>query len=224
MYYKLNLEKQNELKYLPETGMGYQIIEARFYGEYERREFVVLNEELIVENNNLRKDYFKEIFTKGFNLAIRNALYKDLRDIKLKTDSDTFSVYERGNNKSTGAKNNPLINADGKTYYVRLSAYEDDKRIDVKNNCLLPGSYTTTKRDYEKCVTDNDAPVERYALPNDEVIEWAFHILPERKDQYRFGIVEPEFGKRGGGEECYFENGTSFDTFKKKTKYGVFYP
>jgi len=223
MYYKLLVGQQNELKSLPETGMGYQIIEARFSGEYTKKEFIVLNEELIVENNYLRKDYLREIFTKGFNLAIRNALYKDLREIKLKADSDTSNVYERKSNK-TGAKNNPLVSADGKTYYVRLSAYEDDKRIDVKNNCLLPGSYTTTKRDYEKCVNNNDDPVERYALPNDEVIEWAFHILPESKYQYRFGIVESAFGKRGGGEECYFENGTSFGTFKKKTNYGIFYP
>jgi hypothetical protein len=111
-----------------------------------------------------------------------------------------------------------------KTYYVRLSAYEDDKRIDKKNNCLLPGSYTSTKKDYEKCVDDKDDPVERYALPNEETIEWAFHILPESKDGYRFGTVQPEFGKRGGGEECFFENGTSFSTFKKQTKYGLFYP
>jgi hypothetical protein len=29
---------------------------------------------------------------------------------------------------------------------------------------------------------------------------------------------------RGSGEECFFENGTSFDTFKQQTSYGIFYP
>ena len=29
------------------------------------------------------------------------------------------------------------------------------------------------------CVNDKDDPVERYALPNEEKIEWAFHILPD---------------------------------------------
>jgi hypothetical protein len=66
--------------------------------------------------------------------------------------------------------------------------------------------------------------VERYALPSEEKIEWAFHILPDAKDGYKFGTVKPEFNKRGGGKECYFENGTSFGTFKKQTAYGIFYP
>ena len=84
MYYKLLVGQQNELKSLPETGMGYQIIEARFSGEYTKKEFIVLNEELIVENNYLRKDYLREIFTKGFNLAIRNALYKGFARYQIK--------------------------------------------------------------------------------------------------------------------------------------------
>lgn len=67
-------------------------------------------------------------------------------------------------------------------------------------------------------------PVERYALPKEEKIEWAFHILPQVKDGYQFGTVKPDFGKRGGGEECFFENGTSFGTFKQQTGYGIFYP
>jgi hypothetical protein len=29
--------------------------------------------------------------------------------------------------------------------------------------------------------------------------------------------LQPEFGKRGGGEECLFENGTSLGIFKKQT-------
>ncbi len=88
----------------------------------------------------------------------------------------------------------------------------------------MPGSFTTTKKDYESCVNSKDDPVQRYALPNEEIIEWAFHILPNVKDGYKFGTVKPEFGMRGGGEECFFENGTSFGTFKKQTDYGISYP
>ena len=224
MFYKLLLDQQNELKSMPETGMGYQLITARYLGEYSKKEFIVLNEELAIENNFRRKEYITEIFSKGFNLSLKSAEYKELRDIKLISKLGSFNVFESRSNKSSAAKDSPITYPDGKTYYVRLSAYEDDKRIDKKNNCLLPGSYTTTKKDYEKCVDEKDDPVERYALPNEETIEWAFHILPESKDGYRFGTVQPEFGKRGGGEECFFENGTSFSTFKKQTKYGIFYP
>jgi hypothetical protein len=62
------------------------------------------------------------------------------------------------------------------------------------NECRVPGSFTTTKKDYEKCVSDKDDPIERYALPNEEKIEWAFHILSDVKDGYKFGTLKPEFG------------------------------
>jgi len=147
-----------------------------------------------------------------------------LREIKLISENRSFNVFEESGDKPSSAKGNAVIYPDGKTYCVRLPAYEDDKRIDKKNNCLLPGSYITTKIDYEKCVNDKEDPVERYALPNEEKIEWAFHILPSAKDGCRFGTIQPAFGQRGGGKECFFENGTSFGTFKKQTNYGIFYP
>ena len=225
MILKLLPNQQLELKSMPETGMGYQLIQARFKGEYSAKEFIVLNEELIVENNYRRKDYLKEIFAKGFNFSVRNSAYTELRDIKLINETKSFNAFKESDGEAGPAKENPNVSyPDGKTYYVRLSAYDDDRRIDKQNNCLLPGSFTTTKKDYESCVNDKDDPVERYALPNEEKIEWAFHILPDTKDGYKFGIVKPEFGKRGGGKECYFENGTSFGTFKKQTEYGIFYP
>lgn len=224
MIFKLFPNQQEELKSMPETGMGYQLIQARFAGEYTPKELIVLNEELIVENNYLKKDYLKEIFSKGFDLSIKNAVYQELKEIKLVNEIGTFNLFEDSSGQLYSAKENTVIYPDGKSYYVRLSAYDDDKRIDKKNNCLLPGSFTTTKKDYEDCVNDGDDPVERYSLPNEEKIEWAFHILPQVKDGYKFGTVKPEFGKRGGGEECFFENGTSFGTFKKQTDYGIFYP
>lgn len=38
------------------------------------------------------------------------------------------------------------------------------------------------------------------------------------------GDANNSSSKRGGGEECFFENGTSFGTFKKQSDYGIFYP
>ena len=122
------------------------------------------------------------------------------------------------------AKDNSVIYPDSNTWFVRLSTYDDDIRIDKVNNCLLSGSFTTTQKDYEKCVNEKDAPLERYALPNEEKVEWAFHILPASKDGFQPGTVAACFGRRGGGEECYFENGTSVGTFMKQTKYGIFHP
>lgn len=114
-----------------------------------------------------------------------------------------IDVFEDSGSKSS-AKDAAFVYPDGKTYYVRLSAYEDDKRIDKKNNRLLPGSYATTKADYEKYVNDKDDPVERYALPNEEKIECAFHLLPIVKDGYRYAVVQPGFGKKGRWQRMFF--------------------
>lgn len=103
--------------------------------------------------------------------------------------------------------------------FVRLSAFDDDKRVDKINNRLRPGSFTTTFRDYETCRGLNDDPVERYALPNNDEIKFVFYIQPVAKDTLQRGRVQPANGKRGGGKEVYFANGTAIGTFKLQTAY-----
>jgi hypothetical protein len=60
----------------------------------------------------------------------------------------------------------------------------------------------------------------RYALPNDEQIQWAFYIRPKVGDTLQRGVVQPAYGHDGGGIEAYFENGTSDDTYFDKKEYG----
>ena len=201
--------------------MGYQFIEARFFGEFANKQFVALNAELLVENGRDESNNFRKIAKEGFTKSVKDATVKEIKDIKLVSKSQYFNLAEEPKpRQNKGAKDGPLLSPDGKSIYVRLSAYQDDKRIDKVNRRLLPGSYTTTAKDYAVCVVKKDDPVERYALPNDDKIEWAFFIQPLVKDTYRYGIVQPDFGRRGGGEECLFENGTSFYTFKEEKKYG----
>lgn len=128
-------------------------------------------------------------------------------------------VSEPKKENEKGAIDNPAENADGKETFVRLSAFENDRRIDKKNNCLLPGSYTTTEKDYEIGKLIHDDPVERYALPNEDEIKYAFYIRPVKTDTLQRGIVQPANGKKGGGDEIYFENGTAPGTFILQTAY-----
>ena len=51
MYFKLSAAQENELLRQPETGMGYQIIEASKAGSYVREKFLVLNSEVVIELN-----------------------------------------------------------------------------------------------------------------------------------------------------------------------------
>ena len=82
---------------------------------------------------------------------------------------------------------------------------------------MRPGSFTTMLDDYLKCKTSNSDPVDRYALPNNDIIKYAFHIKPVKTDTLQRGIVQPANGKRGGGKEAYFAKGTAIGTFIKQT-------
>ncbi len=121
--------------------------------------------------------------------------------------------------KSSGAKEGKKENSNGDELFVRLSAFENDLRIDKKNECLLPGSFTTTASDALKCNKDKDDPIKRYALPNELPIRWAFYIQPNSLDILQRGTVQEAFGKKGEGREVYFEKGTSIRTFIAQTQW-----
>ena len=121
--------------------------------------------------------------------------------------------------KSKGAKDNPVEKVNGSEIFVRLSHWNNDKRVDKVNKRLLPGTFTTTLKDYKECNKTRDDPIERYALPTNDPILWAFHIQPKNTDTLQSGIVQPAFGRRGGGEEAYFDKGTSYGTFISQTPY-----
>ena len=90
MIFKIFPNQQEELKSMPETGMGYQLIQARFAEESSPKELIVLNEQLVVENNEEKKGYLKEVFSKSFALSVENVQYRELKDIMLVNETRTF--------------------------------------------------------------------------------------------------------------------------------------
>lgn len=224
MIFKAFSSFSNDLISKPETGMGYQVVEAKKAGRYTKDRFIIYNSELIIELDDKFTDFKKQILNEGFSRVLDKSEYLSLEEPSVISKNQVKEVrflaeskkrdkgrYSGGN----GAKDNSKEYADGEEVFVRLSAYENDKRIDFINKKLKPGSYTTTLEDYLACKNNDDDPVDRYALPNDEEIEWAFYIQPKSYDQLQRGIVQPAFGHDGGGIEAYFEDGTSSDTYLK---------
>jgi hypothetical protein len=231
MIYKLYAADSLNLLSSPETGMGYQIINASEYGKTQIKNYIVYNSELVVDIDSDFQSNKRKIITEGFKTILNKSsqLILETKSIKVYGQSavreqKVLSLNNKVNKKrhsgGNGAIDNPKEYANGTDYYVRLSAYEDDKRIDFQNKKLKPGSYTTTFLDYNDCVSTNDDPVDRYALPNDEKIKWAFFIKPKSYDTLQKGIVQPAFDHEGGGIEAYFENGTSNETYLLKKEYG----
>lgn len=220
MYYKLSLFQENKLIHMPETGMGYQVVEAIKSGGYIREKYLVLNSEVVIQIDNYVDGYVRQIIRDGILSVKSGAPLIILNEISVLSNNQFYSVINESKKEDEkGAKDNPVENADGKEVFVRLSAFDDDKRVDKINKCLRPGSFTTTMNDYILCKNFDCDPVERYALPNNDKIKFVFHIIPVKSDTLQRGIVQPANGKKGGGEEAYFKNGTSAGTFLKQTTY-----
>lgn len=234
MIYKTYSLDANKLLSLPETGMGYQIIEGQIAGSNTTKRYVAYNSELIVDlddNFSWNKYQIKYL---SYNYVLRESEFLNLKTDSIKLVSKSLITEPKllsyskirdfkRQSGGKGAIDNPKEYADGKEFFVRLSAFEVDKRIDFEKKRLKDGSFTTTLLDYVNCITTNDDPVDRYALPNDDKINWAFYIQPKPIDRLQRGIVQPAFGHEGGGVEAYFENGTSENTYFIKRKYGELY-
>lgn len=214
---------------LPETGMGYQIIDGIPEGKNYLEKFVVYNSELIVELDNQFEGYKRKIISEGFTKIRKEAPFLELKrfnfiprsniinGLRSLNESEISNLGRHSGGKGADASMKEYAN--GIEVFVRLSAYEDDKRIDFVNNCLKSGSYATTETDYVMCKYLKDDPVDRYALPNDERIAWTFYMKPNKFDILQRGTVQPLFGHTGGGVEAYFENGTSHETYLYKERY-----
>jgi hypothetical protein len=220
MYYRLTDSQENEFLRLPETGMGYQIIDAKKSGSYLYERYIVLNSEIAIEMNGMEEYLISMVLLQGTEACKRNLEYIQLKSIQLINNKLFRDIAkEPENKKEKGAIDNPVENASGEEIFVRLSAFDNDRRVDKENRCLRPGSFTTTEADYLECKYLNDDPVERYALPSNDEIKWAFYIQPVKTDTLQRGTVQPANGKEGGGKEAYFEKGTAKGTFFKQTEY-----
>jgi hypothetical protein len=220
MYYRLSESQENDLLNKPETGMGYQIIEATKAGSYIPEKFLVLNSEILIEINGFETGNVRKVMSEGIHAIKAKAAFITLNSISVLNEKQFRNVVSESKNENEkGAIENLVVNADGVEIFVRLSAFDDDRRIDKLNRCLRSGSFSTTMEDYLKCKKSNDAPVESYALPGIDEIKFAFHIQPVKTDTLQRGTVQPANNKQGGGKEAYFAKGTASGTFIKQTAY-----
>lgn len=189
---------------------------------------MVLNAELIIQvkskyqldkGDSLKRAYAELLKqAKGIDLILVSILDRQGNEIGAEV-SEPKKHYSASKIENRSALESNLEWASGTESFVRLSSFEKDKRIDYKNKRLLPGSYATSLNDYQICKAQNENPVERYALPTDDTIKWAFHITPSKTDSFKRGLVQPANGRKGGGVEAFFENGTANNTFVNKTAY-----
>ena len=215
--FKVSPEIEKKLLNLPESGMGYQIVDAT-YRDGSVKESLILNATVSEPVNNRNVQQLLAAMMKNYSESLYkySAYSTEIIDVKLKTDRGSLRAAkcESSFTEATTAEDAPSELTKRDERFARFSAYEDDKRIDKANKRVLPGTYATTFADASYCISQKVDPRDRYALPNPELVKFVFHISPIEKTQIKRGKVKPNFGLRGGGDEVIFPIGTTHNTVK----------
>jgi hypothetical protein len=219
--YKLTSDLRQKLINLPETGMGYQIVDAKF-NDWSTKECIVINSSIIEPTNNRSVgELFKAFLNEDLNYFEKSERASStIIDVNLKTRSNIILKGFLNEQKSTGtgADKQPETETKLNEQFIRFSHFENDNRINQANWSVVPGTYATTYDDAVYCIKNKINPISRYALPNTLAIEYAFHIHPLTGTKLKRGIVEPANNQIGGGLEVIFTKGTTANTVVKVEK------
>jgi hypothetical protein len=211
---KLNSTLQCLLLNQPESGMGYQIVEATTFDNKIKRG-IAYNAELLLFDEEPRLTLKTTAFARLLNEAkISTGEIKSLQVVtNTASASPAFALRETAasyGRKAMPAKDAPIEKTKEKEVFKRFTAYENDHRI-TSDGKLLPGTYATTEEDAKKAPTGKVA-VARYALPNPKPASNVWTIKPWKDTLIQSGIVEPAYGQPGGGVEVLFRDGTHAGT------------
>jgi hypothetical protein len=211
--YRLTPELTQQLVNQPESGMGYQVVEAhRANNTIERG--IAHNAELLVLESEPPTDLKGASHEQLLSLAKSSA-----NDILKVTVVPAKSALRAGDPNSGTAVNAGPASGDvpkptgaGETFQ-RFSAYLNDRRL-APNNSWVPGTYATTSADASNINTGMDA-VRRYALPPASPTSpalpasYTFSCAPVAGTLIQRGIVVAANGQPGGGVEVIFPKGTN---------------
>jgi hypothetical protein len=205
---------------LPETGMGFQIVEAAIWGT--PTPLLVFNSEraidlsqiglepgddpaVILRNGlriieTLKSDVVTTIISAPAPRAFRllNARIGFLSS----TTTPVASAGVRAALPSSLVKHDKLK---ANRVFHRFSAFNPDRRVDPLTGSFLAGTYAAPASEVPFVPTGFVA-VGRFALPNNLPASFHYEIEAPAGTSVDFGTVAPAFGQAGGGVEAYFAN------------------
>src|SRR5579871_409484 len=216
----LDDESTEVLLKLPETGIGFQFVEATV--DWVRKAFLVFNAEIAYDVSDLQLSDSDDPATILFNgTRIVYAIAAAQMNTGTLALSPTALAAPRIIASGGGAappalpptaatvappsslvKSYPLP---ANRVFHRFSPYKPDKRVDPVTGNFLAGTYATTDSDFP-LVPSGFAAVGRYALPSMQPASHHYQIEAPAKTPVTFGTVAPAFGQAGGGVEALFVN------------------
>lgn len=210
----LNLEPsaRSELLALPESGMGFQHVEALYQGR--ATQFLVLNGEWALELTSLELAEGSDPATIEANGAqVMTALRDVSRGYMASWKPSNFTILTSRVGALATRGSVPVIAPPSslvKRYLLpssrtfhRYSAFNPDRRVDARTGDWLPGTYATTESE-RAFVPTGFVAVGRFALPNKLPASHLYTIQAASGTDVSFGTVAPAFGQSGGGVEAFF--------------------
>jgi hypothetical protein len=208
---------------LPETGMGFQFVEATVQGA--RKPFLVFNSQIAYDVSDLQlseSDDPASILLNGTRVvfaiagAQMNAGTLNLSPTAIAAPRTAATGGGAGGpaapplapTSATVAPPSSLVTSyalKANRFFHRCSAFKPDKRVDPLTGNFLAGTYATTDSDFP-FVPSGFAAVGRYALPNILPAWHHYQIEAPAHTPVTFGTVAPAFGQAGGGVEALFVN------------------
>lgn len=190
--------------------MGYQDVEAVYLGAPQRA--IVYNAELLVWDQgagSFPRDTYEDLLKAANTTEASRIRTITVVSRPRAVAESTRKAFAGGGNTRPATEGDKNTTKAGEVF-ARFTAYRNDRRITSERG-LLPGTYATTNADANQVKTGSEA-VERYALPNPQPANFRFRIDPQPGTIHRQGIVQPAFGRSGGGVEVLFDNGSGAHT------------
>jgi hypothetical protein len=200
---------ENDLLALPESGPGYQLVRiAALAGPVVDGDYVVFNAELLVPIAVVWDDSWDPALV--WNGRLTYDEYK--QSLNATAVSGLGGPPPPTSIPGTGTPGGPrsTLIVHGTTAarqrLWRLSAYNPDRRITLRNELAL-GAYITSDLDKTFFNTGLGA-VGRLALPTPFPATYAYAVDPAPGTPYDAGTVRPAFGQTGGGVEVTLHHQT----------------
>lgn len=221
--WNLGEEAITALTQLPETGMGFQLVEARMLDQIAP---------LLVFNCKHAVDLGQIGLVPGDDPAtvLRNGL-RIIETLKTQPIETIFAAPQPKIIRLLNARIGSISQQSGSAVpasllialqsslvkhvhlsanrtFHRFSAFNPDRRVDPLTGSFLPGTYATPDSEVPYVPTGFVA-VGRFALPNSLPASFHYEIEAPIGTDVDFGTVAPAFGQAGGGVEAYFANGVT---------------
>lgn len=215
--WKLEGSEIENLRNLPETGMGFQLIEA--LAGLNKIEVLVFNCDRALDLSRINLQPGGDPMTVlGNGLRVIEAvkggeseprrpllpirpLNARIGPLPAMTTFPASKVLRIALPSSLVKREKLTINR----IFHRFSAFNPDWRVDPKTGNFVAGTYAAPKSE-EEFVRTGFVAVGRFALPNKWPAVYRYEIEAPVGTTVDFGTVAPAFGQAGGGVEAYFPN------------------